>query len=496
LGFVCWGWGAYCVLFVWEKEMKTFAKVAVCLLVCLVLPTQVFSQANTWPDYRGNMIGVPMSASGSIPSGVLYCEPPISDTLPMVCYFQGADAWAEATGANRVGGNQSICPGVGTRQYTIDDFSMCAGDNVHIIVDGTDVTLTEGAQWNRGASNNAACVSLAVAVEASAVGTLVNAYCPGGGTVVYIQPAINTCWIDLTESDSTCTSLVEGSDGQILNQIGTAARPAYSFMGRNGSGMFSLTPSVPVGFSVLGIQEMTITAGTTQITTNDLDIIAGIIYDSNSVLQLGTAAATGHALATGDVLVGGKLEVDGAVYLDNFLYLSNATYISSGQIIGSDNIAADGVSLYPRAVTQTPDTGMILLGPAGNSILVVEYADRTTDFAFPLQANPTLAIQSADAGTITDTIYIQHDQTNGIIATRGGMLVMNPATAGLVLPRIINAAPAEPIACGAASEGASVYVDDTNDTLWGQVCICSNKDGTGYDWRDMSNIASTACPFF
>lgn len=52
-----------------------------------------------------------------------------------------------------------------------------------------------------------------------------------------------------------------------------------------------------------------------------------------------------------------------------------------------------------------------------------------------------------------------------------------------MLPRIINAAPAEPHVCDPSYEGTMVYVDDTDDNLWSMVCVCGNNDdGTGYLW--------------
>ena len=85
-----------------------------------------------------------------------------------------------------------------------------------------------------------------------------------------------------------------------------------------------------------------------------------------------------------------------------------------------------------------------------------------------------------------------------IAGAQGDVTITVPARTGTValMTVVTAAAPAEPVACGASSEATMVYVDDTDDTSWPVICICANLDGTGYDWRLMSDISGTACPFF
>jgi hypothetical protein len=59
-----------------------------------------------------------------------------------------------------------------------------------------------------------------------------------------------------------------------------------------------------------------------------------------------------------------------------------------------------------------------------------------------------------------------------------------------------GAVPAEPHACDAAHSGVIVTVDDTDDTAYNEPCVCLNLDGTGYDWRQLSDVTGTACPSF
>jgi len=220
--------------------MRTFAKVFFPSLLVIgfgltLFAIDIYGQSNTWPDFRGNMMGVSMPASGAMPTGMIYCEPPVTDTAPMICYFQGADAWSQATGANQTGGNIEACAGLGTRQITIDNFANCGGDNVATIINGVAaVTFTEGAQWNAGASNNDACLSLAAAMNSAYGAYGFNATCPGGGAVIYLDLPVLWCDYRMTESDATCTTLTHGTDGntEIGNLRATdSVSPTAPYMG-------------------------------------------------------------------------------------------------------------------------------------------------------------------------------------------------------------------------------------------------------------------------
>lgn len=62
---------------------------------------------------------------------------------------------------------------------------------------------------------------------------------------------------------------------------------------------------------------------------------------------------------------------------------------------------------------------------------------------------------------------------------------------------VVNAAPAEPIACNAlANVGIIVYVYDTDAGVRGEFCVCQYDDNPGvYDWKE-TDVYDTACPFF
>jgi hypothetical protein len=134
---------------------------------------------------------------------------------------------------------------------------------------------------------------------------------------------------------------------------------------------------------------------------------------------------------------------------------------------------------------------------SGNQLLLVPDAYRSSDFDVAAPTDPTLCVFSAvDPDTDNaDKICLSHDQTNAVLEVGSGSLDVSSADT-LIAPQQISAAPTEPVTCDATTEGAFQYVDDTDDTAYGRVCICANLDGTGYDWRDMGDIVGTACPFY
>ena len=451
----------------------------------ILLQKNAFAQANTWPDYRGDMIGVPMGSSGAITSGILYCEPPISDTLPMICYLQGADAWPEATGANRVGGNIVECGGIGTRQVTIDNFAACAGAVVTVTIDSTVNTLTEGAQWNRGASNNAASVSLASAI-ASLTG-ISDAYTLGIGSVAYILPEITTCSLDLAETVAACTTLTEGTDGSIY--VGTPVILPFVNATTNLGSASNRFGYIWAGFGVISGSAV---YGSSATGLTNIELNGFITNPGANPLVLGVAAASSHALGTDDVLVGGILEVNGIAYFDSSLTIAGNINSSTNTIIGD---VSYGSGIGPRITAQTPDTSMLLTGSLSNGWVLIEYADRGFDYQHTIQTNPTLFIHSANQST-TEWLGLTHNQTNGVITTGVGNLDVAAAAGGMRIARIISAAPAEPVACGTTTEGMMSYVNDTNDGAKAQVCICiSIPDDATWDWVQIHDM-TTACTFF
>jgi hypothetical protein len=63
---------------------------------------------------------------------------------------------------------------------------------------------------------------------------------------------------------------------------------------------------------------------------------------------------------------------------------------------------------------------MLCLGAESKALIICDTADKAVDFGFPQQVNPTVCVQSADATTPAQRIYIAHDQTDGVLGCGAG----------------------------------------------------------------------------
>jgi len=104
----------------------------------------------------------------------------------------------------------SIDSGDATPTITINDYSALALDTVTVTIGGTAHVLTEGTDWNRGASNTAAATSLAAAinaltgVSASSSAAVVTITAPENITSLAVSDAVNMILLD-----SSLTTIVD-----------------------------------------------------------------------------------------------------------------------------------------------------------------------------------------------------------------------------------------------------------------------------------------------
>lgn len=183
----------------------------------------------------------------------------------------------------------------------------------------------------------------------------------------------------------------------------------------------------------------------------------------------------GAFTATGGVNVNAdnvKITLGAAGATDSYLHF-NATdfeFYSSGSIVMLSPLEVGVIEI-------DPDSGAV---PIINMEVSGTPADGTEEsFCFSLDSNCLLTIFSlADGAGAVDTKIVS--------ANEPVQLDTQLATSGH----------AAPFTCDATTEGATQYVDDTDDTAYARVCVCANLDGTGYDWRDLGDIVGTACPFY
>ncbi len=428
--------------------------------VFCLLQKNVLAQSNTWPDFRGNMIGVPAPSSGAMPSGIIFCPALTDDSPTQSCHFQGMDAWAEAI-VNPFGGNTVVCAGIGTRLISIDNFALCAGDSVTFTLnEGALPALVEGVDWAAGASNNDAAISLAIAVAAQA--GISDAYVVGAGTDIFIVPELRTCEVGLAESDATCTTLTEDPNGSVF---------------------------ILSNIRLLGIADIITDAdGNTRIETGIDDQIDfypggnrrlsvasfGVDIPDASAFFIGSSLDYGFKYdSAGTELRFTSTDCDGGGTDCNWLTLQDGT---DDPIISGNLTASRGI--FPSAASIT--------GAGTDGVSVNFYTASQLRFGSTLTVGWSTLI-------VTDAMDIG---LNRIAASLVGLTNGTNTNAAIVPGKNIAAAPTEPFTCDATHEGAMQYIDDTNDTNFGRVCICANQDGTGYDWRDIGDIVGTACPFF
>lgn len=137
----------------------------------------------------------------------------------------------------------------------------------------------------------------------------------------------------------------------------------------------------------------------------------------------------------GDAYSAGTGVKSGYFYIDNW---GRFSFKGDGLTIFENGIETgnSGIYLNTQSSTsinfnrnQTNDATLIGLESTHNelsrTLLIVDKADQGFNFNHPVQNNPTIFIHSANQST-TEWISLTHDQTNGVIGTGVGNLVLNP----------------------------------------------------------------------
>jgi len=159
-----------------------------------------------------------------------------------------------------------------------------------------------------------------------------------------------------------------------------------------------------------------------------------IIPYTGAITQIGDAGSTSHSLvANDDLFVSGKLEVDGTSYFDGAVtHYANVFIVDDKDIM----LGSSSDTRLRYSTIQTPATLYLGLSTESNGLIIGEITDVGTDFAHPLQTDPTLFIQ-ANNGTGNWT-GITHNTTYGIISTGAGDIYLNPAGDNVRLPDDTN----------------------------------------------------------
>jgi hypothetical protein len=208
-------------------------------------------------------------------------------------------------------------------------------------------------------------------------------------------------------------------------------------------------------------------------------------------------------IGSGTADVDYKFEVNGETYDGVITFMededrwdfSESIQIGDGTAtdftIGVDASANDGLITFDESDDEWEFSEAIYVTGAAHATGAI-----TGDSTLQIDSNVTIG-----DGTATDFTVTLDALTND------GLLTFDESddewefseaitSSGGIRPQsVTGAAPTEPFTCNSANEGYIVYVDDTDDTQSSGYCFCGNVDGTGYDWRDMSD-RTAACPFF
>ncbi len=226
----------------------------------------------------------------------------------------------------------------------------------------------------------------------------------------------------------------DGDDGTSPTEaLRLASDGTATFAGTISGGGIDLDSAFDAGKEIDGANEFAnavlIGDGTDKVAIAEVGGIPSI-YGTGGYLRIGDAGTTSRSLdAEDDLMVTGELEVDGNSYFDG------TYHYFAGDILPSDDkrirFGSGPDTMLGWFTTQaTENTLLFGLGDTAKSIIFCDTADTTQDFDHAAQTNPTLFIHSAtDPDTAnTQWLSLTHDQTDGVITTGLGDLILSPAS--------------------------------------------------------------------
>lgn len=157
----------------------------------------------------------------------------------------------------------------------------------------------------------------------------------------------------------------------------------------------------------------------------------GRIITGAGYLAVGTGTAT-QSLVSGGVYVTGGLEVGGLTYV-------NAMYVLSSGSINLPDSAQINIGGAPGSYSDarllwngTRNELLVGIGTGStqNKVTICESSDVGVDWGHGPNVNPTLYIQSADGGNVSQYVALYHDQTHGRIVTGGCLAIGTGGTPG------------------------------------------------------------------
>lgn len=210
---------------------------------------------------------------------------------------------------------------------------------------------------------------------------------------------------------STATILTEGTDWTASASVAdTCTSLATAVNNLAGVGATCTSPNVrfTLDANTCRVNLAESTAGCTTISSGT----AGEIFLRGSLVT-----ATSALTSTSTFTVTGIVTTATGIF-----YALNDQNLGLGTTAGA---ATRATMQYDTG--QTPD-GVVFAVPTTSRVFTFfEAGDEATDFAKAQQTNPTVCVQSADAATTADRICIAHDQTDAVISSDSGDILLSPA---------------------------------------------------------------------
>jgi hypothetical protein len=270
------------------------------------------------------------------------------------------------------------------------------------------------------------------------------------------------CWT--TDSDGGGTnikwlSVPDGTDDPVFS--GKLSIGAGTVVSSPADGDLLITESTGTQGAYLNTQTSNRLTLTNQAGGN-LEVVANILQGNSGLETYGSSTYVMNQQTGGDFTVrtAGNSGTNGP---------TGDALVTSGDQTNSGDYASGDTIVRSGATTTDGNTGDVII--------------------YPGQAGAG----AADSGSVL--IGANGDAT-------GKALTIDGAT-GAVLPNVVvgTDALAEPFACTASVAGATVYVDDTDDSSPPVRCVCfaTGDDGAGtptMDWRDAGDPVGTACSAF
>lgn len=356
---------------------------------------------------------------------------PTTDVAPGFALAQGGNASPQATGANQDGAPLYLFGGIGSRFFTVVDFSVLSGVSFTITINGTGTTYTEGVEWTAATSNNATATSIAAAIGGIAAAV---------GANVYITPAATTRTLTISSGDNnllptsgtngiagggpfapTLITNVPGGDLLFTTTPTAPGSPAPSMQFNPASGADTANADVGEGGNVV----FTISSGGTCNSGNGNGGSAGDIYFNGSLGGNGSGTGNGgdgtdinfSTQNGGTGVVGGR---GGDIFIDISGAAGGGGGARNGQyrILGlptSDPAVADAVYSENGFLVRSGTVAQI----SQNRVTTAQF-DKTNDTT--LADIPALEVDVAAAGTyiFEATLFTISNIGTGVKAAIGG----------------------------------------------------------------------------